>query len=105
MATDAATDERGVLERVLELSKLQLKAMEESRLEDLVRCQEERERLLIGFYAVEERMPDAALKPIVDEVLANDKKLEFTIQAAMADMKEKLLSLNNGVTALKAYGR
>ena len=104
MATDVMT-ERSVLERVLELSKLQLRAMEESRLVDLIRYQEERERLLTDFYNDPLRKPDMSLKPLVDEVLECDKKLEFSLEVSLSGLKEKLMALNNGVNALKAYGR
>lgn len=97
-------DSRQILERVLELSKLQLGFFEQRRYPELVQAQLERGELFATLDKVkgskEERV---SLSDLRDEIMESDKELAIRLSSEKDNLSDKLKKTAKGSTVLKAY--
>lgn len=93
-----------ILGRVLELSLLQRRLLDEKRFEELASKQKERETLFIELQG----LPGAPyreepLRSIIVKILDNDRVLSLSMESSMGEISMKLGRIKKGSKAAKAY--
>ncbi len=97
-------DSRQILERVLELSKLQLGYFEQRRYPELVRAQIERGELFVELDKVKGGIEEReSLADLRDGILESDKELAILLGSEKNNLSDKLKKTAKGSTVLKAY--
>ncbi len=97
-------DSRQILERVLELSKLQLGFFEQRRYPELVQAQIERGELFAELDKVGDGIEErASLADLRDAILESDKELAIRLGSEKNNLGDKLKKTAKGSTVLKAY--
>ncbi|MBW7956385.1 MAG: flagellar protein FliT [Deltaproteobacteria bacterium] len=93
------------LNRLLEISTLQLRFIREKRIEEFVACQAERERLFmdLGRSGPGGKAPEVRL--LAERLLEADNLLTSEVQALMGGISSKLTQVKTGRSALKAYAK
>lgn len=91
-----------ILERILELSALQIRLLEENRVEELLKCQEQRE-VLFSSLGSPENYRGQRIKALADKILENDRVLSLNIGMLLGDLKGRLERIDRGAKAIKAY--
>ncbi|MBE7414787.1 MAG: flagellar protein FliT [Deltaproteobacteria bacterium] len=89
------------LNRLHEISTLQLRFIREKRIEEFAACQAERERLFLDLDGCND--PEARL--LAERLLENDNLLVSEVRAVMGGISSKLNQVKTGRSALKAYSR
>lgn len=93
-----------LLNKVLELSLLQQKLLEENRLEELLRSQIEREAV---FAEIREMIPadfgTEPLRGLIEEILKADGALCLNMEENLSDIARKLEKVSKGRKVEKAY--
>ncbi|MBI5809650.1 MAG: flagellar protein FliT [Deltaproteobacteria bacterium] len=106
MAHNVKTQPGVLLDRLLEMSALQRKAIEEGRIEELMNRHGEREALFTDI----KRMDPAELngheaKRAIDNILESDRDLAAHIESSMEDLVKNLAKVSSGKKASAAYSR
>ncbi len=97
-------DSRQILERVLELSRLQLGYFEQRRYPELVRAQIERGELFAALDEVKGSKEEReSLSDLRDGILESDKELSIRLSSEKNNLSDKLKKTAKGSTVLKAY--
>lgn len=91
------------LNRLHEISTLQLRFIREKRIEEFAACQAERERLFLDLDLDGCNDPEARL--LAERLLENDNLLASEVRAVMGGISSKLNQVKTGRSALKAYSR
>ncbi|CAG1065579.1 hypothetical protein BAC1_01163 [uncultured bacterium] len=103
MAPDNRT---AVLKKLLELSTLQRRLADESRVEELLVAQAEREALFATLDLTGKKTPACeAEKELAAELAESDLLLSGRVQSVMDTIGSRLGQVKTGMSALKAYGR
>lgn len=93
-----------VLEKILEISNIQMKQLEEKSVDELINVDTLRERLFAELMQVNpDFLKDGSLKMISDEIAANDKVVYMNVESLFCVMKEKLLNINKGKSTFAAH--
>jgi len=95
-----------ILMKLLEISRLQLRLVEENRIEELLSSQAERDGLfamldLSGGPVAE----GGGLRELARELSENDRKLSGEVLQRMDAVGSRLGQVKTGLSAMKAYGR
>lgn len=93
------------LNRLLEISTLQLRLIKEKRLEEFAASHAERERLFLDLGHTGQAARDPDLRILAEKLLENDKLLASEVQALMGGISSKLNQVKTGRSALKAYAK
>jgi hypothetical protein len=95
----------GILNRLLEISILQRRLIEENRIEELLSAQIERDWLFSTLDLSGKPSADSALKALARELADSDKELSDAVQQVMDSVGSRLGQVKTGMSAVKAYGR
>jgi len=93
------------LNRLLEISTLQVRFIKENRLEELLLCQAERDLLFSYLSQNSPHRGDPELKALADKIRENDKRLLSELSTVMGSTSSRLGHLKTGRSAIKAYGQ
>lgn len=104
MAPDISTH-AGILSRLLEISILQRRLIEENRIEELLSAQIERAGLFSMLDLSGKPVADHDLKALARELADSDKELSDAVQQVMDGVGSRLGQVKTGMSAVKAYGR
>lgn len=96
---------REKLNRLLEISTIQLRFIKEKRIDEFVACQAERERLFLDLGLPVEGCNDTEARRLLERILENDNLLASEVRAVMGGISSKLGQVKTGRSALKAYSR
>ena len=99
-------EQAGILGRLLEISVLQRRLVEENRIEELLSSQAERDGLfamldLSGVPVAE----GGGLRELARELSESDRKLSGEVLQRMDAVGSRLGQVKTGLSAMKAYGR
>ncbi|HHL39473.1 MAG TPA: hypothetical protein ENJ37_03100 [Deltaproteobacteria bacterium] len=99
-------EKKRLLERLLDISAEQRRLLQENRLVDVLRRQEERDRLVarLKVLAPGGLGGDDALRALAGKVVEEDRSLGVSIRTSMDDIRRKLMRISGGVKAARAYG-
>lgn len=94
------------LEKVLDISELQLKLLSENRIEDLLKSQSERDLILRqaaggGVSPAPSEVP--LIKSLAGRIAANDSILSLRIESELSGLRRRLAAIGGGKKALRAY--
>lgn len=89
------------LKRVLELSRLQKLYLKDGRLEEVIKCQMEREAILSETSVPE--TGDVSLKALAAAIIESDRGLSEDMEIIMDGLGSKLIRIRKGTTAMRAY--
>ncbi|OGP15015.1 MAG: hypothetical protein A2052_04900 [Deltaproteobacteria bacterium GWA2_54_12] len=98
-------EQAGILGRLLEISVLQRRLVEENRIEELLSAQIERAGLFSMLDLSGEPVADSALKELARELAGSDRELSAVVQQVMDAVGSRLGQVKTGMSAVKAYGR
>jgi hypothetical protein len=102
----AHDNKTAVLKKLLEISTRQRRLADESRVEELLVAQAEREALFSTLdLAAEEPRACEAAKELAGELAESDRLLSAGVQRVMDSVGSRLGQVKTGMSALKAYGR
>lgn len=104
MGPDVST-KAGILSRLLEISVLQRRLIEENRIEELLSAQHERAGLFSTLDLSGEPAVDSALKELASKLADSDRELSAVVQQVMDAVGSRLGQVKTGMSAVKAYGR
>lgn len=104
MGPDIST-QAGILSRLLEISVLQRRLIEENRIEELLSAQIERAGLFSTLDLSGEPVADSALKELARKLADSDRELSAIVQQVMDAVGSRLGQVKTGMSAVKAYGR
>lgn len=103
MAPDNRT---AVLKKLLDISTLQLRLVDESRVEELLVAQAEREALFSTLdFAAKKPCACEEAKELARSLAESDRLLSAGVQRVMDSIGSRLGQVKTGMSALKAYGR
>lgn len=91
--------------RLLEISILQRRLIEENRIEELLSAQTERAGLFSMLDLSGKPSADSALKELASKLADSDKELSAVVQQVMDTVGSRLGQVKTGMSAVKAYGR
>lgn len=97
-------EQAGILNRLLEISILQRRLVEENRIDELLSAQIERAGLFSTLDLSGEPVDDA-LKELARELADSDRELSAVVQQVMDAVGSRLGQVKTGMSAVKAYGR
>lgn len=97
------TRQTEILRRVLEISKLQAGFIEENMLEEVLRCQVERDGLFDELKSLNSDVKDDSVKEIINEIIERDNAMSEALQGRMCGIKHKLRQIKDNGKAIKAY--
>jgi len=93
-----------ILERVLDLSVLQRRYLEEGKLPDFINCRTERERLFTELKDSDlKNFRTESIKELSKKIMVNDDLLTSNISAVMNAISMRLEKIKNSSKAIKAY--
>lgn len=95
----------GILNRLLEISMLQRRLIEENRIEELLSAQIERAGLFSTLDLSGEPGADSALRELARDLADSDRELAAEIGQVMDSIGSRLGQVKTGMSAVKAYGR
>ncbi|GEM_PF-6110048 len=93
------------LNRLLEISALQLRLIREKRLDEFAVCQAERERLFLDLGLSGAGCRDREARLLAERLIENDNLLASEMQSLMGGISSKLSQVKTGRSALKAYAK
>jgi hypothetical protein len=104
VAPDNRTD---VLKKLLEISTLQRRLADESRVEELLLAQVQREAIFstLDLTCCKKTPACEAEKELAAELAESDRLLSGRVQSVMDTLGSRLGQVKTGMSALKAYGR
>lgn len=98
-------DSKMILERLLELSELQIECFDQKRYPELLKAQAERGELFKELDKIKgEGEEKKKLLELRDNLLASDKELTIRLSSEMESLRGKLKQTSTGSKALRAYG-
>lgn len=98
-------EQAGILGRLLEISVLQRRLVEENRVEDLLSAQVERAALFSMLDLSGKPVFDSALRELASKLADSDKELSAEVRQVMDAVASRLGQVKTGMSAVKAYGR
>lgn len=93
------------LNRLLEISSLQLRLIREKRVDEFAACQAEREDLFTDLIRPGDFGRDPEARLLADRLIESDKLLAGEVQALMGGISSKLNQVKTGRSAVKAYAK
>lgn len=93
--------------KLLEISRLQHRLVEENRIEELLSSQAERDGLfaMLDLSGVPVAEGGDGLRELVRELSESDRKLSGEVRQRMDAVGSRLGQVKTGLSAMKAYGR
>lgn len=106
MAPDSS-QQAAILMKLLEISRLQLRLVEENRIEELLSSQAERDGLfaMLDLSGGPVAEGGGGLRELARELSESDRKLSGEVLQIMDAVGSRLGQVKTGLYAMKAYGR